>query len=59
VYNSIHPEDIATEIEQPDFIDLIQQFIFNQQHPDHASSSDSDTLGGAGNRIAKKCNKGW
>jgi hypothetical protein len=41
VYNSIHPEDIAAEIEQPDFINLIQQFIYNQQRPDHASSSDA------------------
>jgi hypothetical protein len=40
---SIHPEEIATEIKQPDFIDLIQQFIYNQQHPDHASESSSDT----------------
>jgi hypothetical protein len=42
VYNSIHPEAIAAEIEQPDFIDLIQQFIYDQQHPDHASESSSD-----------------
>ena len=41
VYNGIHPEDISTEIEQFNLIDLIQQFIYDQQHPDHASSSDT------------------
>lgn len=41
MYNSIPPEDIVAEIEQPDFIDLIQQFIYDQQHSDHASSSDT------------------
>lgn len=40
MHNSIHPEDIALEIGQPDLIDLIQQFIYDQQYPDHASSSD-------------------
>ncbi|KAF8800174.1 hypothetical protein BYT27DRAFT_7227505 [Phlegmacium glaucopus] len=31
----VYPEDIATEVEQPDLSNLIQQFIYNQQHPDH------------------------
>lgn len=35
----IYPEVIATAIEQPNFPDLIQQFIFDQQHPDHVSDA--------------------
>lgn len=35
----LYPEDIANDIEQPDFTNLIRQFIFDQEHPD----SDSDT----------------
>lgn len=36
----VYPEDIATEIAQPDLPDLIQQFIYNQQHHDSHSKSD-------------------
>jgi len=36
----VYPEDIADEIQQPDLSDLIQQFIYNQQHPDSCSDSD-------------------
>ena len=35
----IYPEDIATEIEQPDFTNLIQQFIYNQEHSNGNSAS--------------------
>ena len=38
---SIYPEDIAVDIEQPDFLDLIQQFIYREQHPDNASDDSS------------------
>ncbi|KAF8224104.1 hypothetical protein L208DRAFT_1513386 [Tricholoma matsutake] len=41
---SFYPEDIATEIEQPDLPDLIQQFIYNQQHPDHCSDTSVSAL---------------
>ncbi|KIM77450.1 hypothetical protein PILCRDRAFT_76723, partial [Piloderma croceum F 1598] len=34
----VYPDDIATEIEQPDFSHLIQLFIYDQEHPD--SNSD-------------------
>jgi hypothetical protein len=34
----VYPDDIATEIEQPDFPHLIQRFIYRQEHPD--SNSD-------------------
>jgi len=34
----VYPEDIATEIEHPDFPDLIRQFIYNQQHSNDASN---------------------
>ena len=29
-----YPEDIALEIEQPDFPNLIEEFIYNKQHSD-------------------------
>jgi hypothetical protein len=35
----VYPHDIATEIEQPDFTDLIRQFIYDQEHLE----SDSNT----------------
>jgi hypothetical protein len=35
----VHPNDIATEIGQPDFTELIERFIHDQEHPE----SDSDT----------------
>ena len=38
---TVYPEDIATEIAQPDLPDLIQQFMYNQQH--HGSHSESNT----------------
>jgi hypothetical protein len=34
----VYPDDIATEIEQPDFSHLIRLFIYDQEHPD--SNSD-------------------
>jgi hypothetical protein len=42
----VYPEDITTEIEQPDFPDLIQQFIYNQQHSDHCSDTTLPTFYG-------------
>jgi hypothetical protein len=36
-----YPEDIAGEIEQPDLSDLIQQFIYKEQHSDHVSDDSS------------------
>ena len=36
-----YPEDITAKIGQPDFPNLIPQFIYNQQH--HGSHSESDT----------------
>ena len=38
---SIYPEDIALEIKQPDFPNLIQQFIYNELLPDHVSNDSS------------------
>jgi hypothetical protein len=38
---SIYPEDIAVEIEQPDFLNLIQQFIYKEQLSDHVSDDSS------------------
>ena len=38
---SVYPEDIALEIEQPDFPNLIQQFIYNELLPDHVSNDSS------------------
>ena len=40
----VYPEDIAAEIEQPNFSDLIQQFIYNQQHSDYASDLSVSAL---------------
>lgn len=37
----MYPKDI--EIEQPHFSDLIQKFIYNQQHLDDCSNSSSDS----------------
>ena len=38
---SVYPEDVAVEIEQPDFPNLIQQFIYNEQCSDHVSNDSS------------------
>jgi hypothetical protein len=38
---TVYPEDIADEIQQPDFPDLIQQFIYKQQHSDNDSDDSS------------------
>jgi len=37
--SKVYPEDIATEIEQPEFPNLIWQFIYNQQHSDDISNA--------------------
>ena len=38
---SAYPEDIAVEIGQPDFPDLVRKFIYKEQHSDHASDNSS------------------
>jgi hypothetical protein len=43
VYHT-YPEDIAAEIGQPHFPDLIPQFIYNQQHSDCTSNTSSTDL---------------
>jgi hypothetical protein len=35
----VYPDDIATEIELPNFTNLIQQFIHNQEHPESDSNA--------------------
>jgi hypothetical protein len=40
----IYPEDIAAKIQQPDFPNLIPQFIYNQQHSDCTSNTSSADL---------------
>src|SRR6266849_4205247 len=35
----VHLEDISAEIEQPEFPNLIRQFIYNQQHSDDVSDA--------------------
>jgi hypothetical protein len=40
----VYPEDIAAQIEQPDFPDLIRQFIYNQQHSDDVSNASISDL---------------
>ena len=39
--SKVYSEDIATEIGQPNFPKLIQQFIYNQQHPDDKSDASN------------------
>ena len=39
----VYPEDIAAEIEQPDFPNLIQHFIYKEQHSDDTSDDSSDS----------------
>ena len=39
----VYPEDIAAEIEQPDFPNLIQHFIYKEQHSDDTSNDSSDS----------------
>jgi hypothetical protein len=39
-----YPEDITNDIEQPDFTNLIQQFIYNQEHYDSASDTSHASL---------------
>jgi hypothetical protein len=43
VYHA-YPEDIAAEIGQPDFPNLIPQFIYNQQHSGYTSNTSSADL---------------
>jgi len=31
----VYPEDVTAKIEQPDFPHLIEEFIYEQQHPDN------------------------
>ena len=40
----MYPEDISTEIQQPNLSNLIQQFIYNQQHPDSHSDTSVSSL---------------
>jgi len=40
----VHLEDIAAEIEQPEFPNLIRQFIYNQQHSDNVSNASISDL---------------
>lgn len=40
----VYPKDIAAEIEQPDFPDLIRQFIYDQQHSDAVSNASISDL---------------
>jgi hypothetical protein len=40
----VYPEDIAAEIEQPNFPDLIRQFIYDQQQPDDVSIASISDL---------------
>ena len=37
----VYPEDIAIEIEQPDFPDLLQHFFYKEQHSDHVPDDSS------------------
>ena len=37
----VYPDDIAAEIEQPNFANLIQQFIYDQEHSDSDSNATS------------------
>lgn len=40
----VYPKVIAAEIKQPEFPDLIRQFIDNQQHPDNVSNASISDL---------------
>jgi len=40
----IYPEDLAAEIERPNFPHLIQEFIYNQQYPDYISNASVPDL---------------
>jgi len=40
----IDPEDIAINIEQPDFTNLVKQFIHDQAHPDSTFDISHATL---------------
>jgi hypothetical protein len=40
----VYPEAIAGEIEQPEFPDLIRQFIYDQQHSDDVSNASISDL---------------
>ena len=40
----VYPKDIAAEIEQPEFPDLIRQFIYDQQHSDAVSNASISDL---------------
>lgn len=40
----VYPEVVAAEIEQPEFHNLIRQFIYDQQHPDNISNASISDL---------------
>ena len=40
----VYPGVIAADIEQPNLVDLIQQFIYDQQHPDDVSNASISDL---------------
>jgi len=42
--HNVYPEDIAAKIEQPNLPDLIQQFIYNEQHSNHVYDSSVSAL---------------
>jgi len=44
VQRPVYPEHIAAKIEQPNLLNLIQKFIYNQQHSDHISDSSVSAL---------------
>jgi hypothetical protein len=48
----VYLEDIAAEIEQPKFPDLIQQFLYNQQHSDNISNGTFFRLPKFGGKIS-------
>jgi hypothetical protein len=41
---NVYPEDIAAEVEQPELLDLIGAFIYNQQHSDDVSNASISDL---------------
>ena len=40
----VYPGVITADIEQPNLVDLIQQFIYDQQHPDDVSNASISDL---------------
>jgi hypothetical protein len=53
----VYPNIIAGEIDQPDFVDLIQKFIYDQRHSDSDSEAASSSTPSTPSELPEFCGK--